>query len=217
MKNNEIKTIGIPIWKTGDNSWGVTTPYLHFLSQFGQVEMITQRTGIVDVDLLVLPGGMDLNPRSYGEVPGFYTGNTDVVKQFFFDENLYHYISVGIPIFSICLGFQAINVHFGGTLVQHCNFPYTERFEQKELLRLSLEGDDRSLVKNLHGYKVNSLHHQGVFDTTLGQDLVPLAYSQEHGNIEAFRHKTLPIYGVQFHSEEIHDELSRNIIHKLLK
>jgi putative glutamine amidotransferase len=197
---NNKKKILLPGWAVGEGSWGVTKPYLHYFSQFGQVEILTPREGIEKGDLLVLPGGMDMNPNSYGQIPGFYTGNTDVYKQYFFDVNLKQYINAGIPVFSVCLGFQNINVFFGGTLSQHCNFPYTERNEQKEILKFAFNNDeDRKLVKTTHGYKVNSLHHQGVFDTTLGQDLIPLAYSQEHENIEAFRHEHLPIYGVQYH------------------
>lgn len=214
---NNKKKILIPGWALGENAWGVTKPYLHYFSQFGQVEILTPREGIEKGDLLVLPGGMDMNPNSYGEVPGFFTGNIDVYKQYFFDVNLKQYINAGIPVFGVCLGLQNINVFFGGTLIQHGYFPYTERNEEKELLSFNLNGEDRSLVKNLHGYKVNSMHHQAVSNDTLGVGLIPLAYSHDHKNIEALRHEHLPIYGVQFHSEEIHDEMSENIILKLLK
>ena len=53
-----MKKIIIPGWSTGDSSWGVTKPYLDFFSNYGQVDIITPRKGIVEADLLVIPGGI---------------------------------------------------------------------------------------------------------------------------------------------------------------
>ena len=84
-----MKKIGIVGWKTGENSFGVSVPYIHWLSNFGIVHILSPQKGIVeDLDLLVLPGGADIAPQSFGEVPRLHTSNTDVMKQYFFDNNL---------------------------------------------------------------------------------------------------------------------------------
>jgi putative glutamine amidotransferase len=203
-----MKKILIPGWSLGENAWGVTKPYLNFFSQFGQVEILTPRTGIVEGDLLVLPGGADMNPRSYCDVPGFETGNTDVFKQYFYDVNLQQYITNKVPVFGICLGFQQLNVFFGGRLDQDYPFDYSSARTSLSEEIVLLEGDTTT--------KVNSLHHQGVWETNLGMGLKVLAKSKVYGNVEAFKHKELKVAGVQWHPEEIHDKLSIELINNLL-
>lgn len=101
------KKIGIVGWNTGENSFGITKPYYDYLSQFGQVHILVPQKGIVeDLDLLVLPGGRDLNPLYYDEVPEVFCDNGDVLKEYFFKQNLPQYIASGTPIYGICLGFR---------------------------------------------------------------------------------------------------------------
>lgn len=202
------KRILIPGWSLGENAWGVTKPYLNYFSQFGQVDILTPREEIVEgADLLVLPGGADINPNSYGQVPGFYTGNTDVYKQYFFEKNLPQYIDAGVPVFGICLGMQQLNVFFGGSLIQDGNFGYSNT-------RSTLDEDvvliDRRVIK------VNTLHHQAVMEETLSPEMIPQGISKNYGNIEIIKHKSLSIYGVQYHPEEINDKFSNDIIKQLL-
>ena len=79
------KIIGIVGWNTGDNSFGVTKPYIDWLSNFGIVRILSPQNGIDDsIDLLVLPGGLDITPQSMNQVPGFFTSNTDVMKQYYY-------------------------------------------------------------------------------------------------------------------------------------
>lgn len=208
-----MKKILIPGWSLGDNSWGVTKTYLHYLSQFGQVEIITPKQGIVDGDLLVLPGGADINPSSYNQIPGFKTGNTDVYKQFFFENNLKYYVKSDIPIFGICLGMQQLNVFFGGSLTQDYPFVYSGC---RDSLVEELEFNPQSVVSKPLKYKVNSLHHQGVFESDLAPSLSADAISTVHKNIEILSHKTKNIFGVQYHPEEINCQVANNIIINLL-
>ena len=115
-----MKKIGIVGWNTGENSFGVTKPYIDWLSQFGIVQILAPQAGVDStIDLLVLPGGLDIAPQSMNQVPGFFTSNTDVMKQYFYDVNLNQYLEANIPIFGICLGFQQLCVKFGATLVQN--------------------------------------------------------------------------------------------------
>lgn len=206
----------IPGWSLGDNSWGVTKTYLQYFSKFGQVEILTPRKGIVDCDLLVLPGGLDVNPTLYDEVPGFMTSNTDVFKQYFMDNNLIEYIKNEIPIFGICLGMQQLAVKFGYKLDQHLDLYYSNpRTERKEELILLPKLND-SIAKS--SLKVNSLHHQGVnlLCDKGNKDFTPIAMSKVYGNVEAMAHTSLQIAGVQWHPEEIEDEFSGMLIYKLI-
>lgn len=116
-----MKKIAIVGWNTGDNSFGITKPYAEYFSQFGKLIILTPSDEIVEgIDLLVLPGGLDLAPSSmFGVAPSYYTSNTDVMKQYFYETTLPQYIMAGIPIFGICLGFQQLSAYFGAKLQQH--------------------------------------------------------------------------------------------------
>ena len=123
-------TIGIPGWKLGDNSFGATVHYLDYISRFGNPKILFPQDDNEELDLLLLPGGPDVSPSSYGRNPGFYTGNPDVFRQHFFDNNLKKYIDKGTPVFGICLGMQMLNVFFNGTLTQDMKYHaiYTTSF-----------------------------------------------------------------------------------------
>ena len=212
-----MKKIGIVGWKTGENSFGVSVPYIDWLSNFGIVHILSPQKGIVeDLDLLVLPGGADIAPQSFGEVPGFHTSNTDVMKQYFFDNNLDKYLANNTPIFGICLGFQQLCVKFGGKLEQHYPFNYSSKGRHDRVDTLAFEQSmfDIVLKSSLPTkYEVNSLHHQGCF--SLPNPFNVLAREEAYGNIEIARFAE-NVYGVQYHPEEINDGISEVIIRQLL-
>lgn len=228
-----MKKIGIVGWKTGENSFGVTTPYLSYLSKFGQVEILTPRKGIVkDLDLLVLPGGADLNPNSYGEVPGFHTSNPDVMKQFFYENNLEQYVRNNTPIFGICLGFQQLSSYFGCKITQDMYHPTSTR-SRSELVHSVIICDgvgisNEGLVtpnlvksaikgKSYKEKKVNSLHHQAVHIDNFNHENLLLTLIDDLGvYVEGWVHKELRIAGVQYHPEEINDTYSSRIIKEFL-
>ena len=213
-----MKKIGIVGWKTGENSFGVSVPYIDWLSNFGIVHILSPQKGIVeDLDLLVLPGGADIAPQSFGEVPGFHTSNTDVMKQYFFDNNLDQYLENNTPIFGICLGFQQLCVKFGGKLDQHHPFNYSSKGRHDKVDTLAFEQQMYDIVLKSSiptKYEVNSLHHQGCF--SLPNPFNVLAREKVDGNIEIARFAE-NVYGVQYHPEEINDGISEVIIKQLLK
>jgi len=99
------KLIGIPGWSLGENSFGVQKAYLEYLSNFGQVEILTPNSNIrTDLDLVVLPGGADTMSYNYNQVPSFQNSMADPYKDYFAKVNLPQYINANIPIFGICLG-----------------------------------------------------------------------------------------------------------------
>lgn len=219
------KIIGIVGWKTSADSFGASLPYLNYFSNFGQVKVLTPDTEIdPTLDLVVLPGGADVDSNDYGEVPGFLNSSVDPYKSYFYKNNLPKYINEGIPVFGICLGMQQLNVFFNGKLVQHGGYKNSShRGELVEELVL-----DNGLVEPYFNImrkygintkaaiKINSMHHQGVTSTTISPELKVLAVSKEAQNVEAVIHPTLPIAGVQWHPEEIDDNLAFALITSLL-
>lgn len=220
--------IGIVGWSTGDNSFGTTRSYLHYLNFFGEIRILTPKEGIdEDLDLVVMPGGKDTLPSNYGAVPGYYNSDSDQYKEHFAKVNLPKYIQAGIPVFGICLGFQQIAVHFGGVLKQNIDlgshgYSDVEKVGRGELVNtlvfdpkyLTLE---LQLTKTTKSKKIKtcSLHHQGVEKDSLPDELDLIAYTDD-GIVEAFRHPKLPISAVQFHPEEDFNTLGRFLIRDLL-
>ena len=99
------KKIGIVGWNVGDNTFGVGKNYLTWISKFGAPIILTPHNReIENLDLLILPGGADINPWTYGEIPHFNTGTPNVMLEYFDATMLPQYIESGIPIFATCRG-----------------------------------------------------------------------------------------------------------------
>ena len=158
-----------------------------------------------DLDGLVLQGGSDVCPKSYGEEPLKPEWNGDYIRDLYEIALFKEFVALKKPVLGVCRGAQLINVAMGGTLHQdiadHRNWDiYDQNFHEitfekgSELERLS--GRSRA--------RINSIHHQSV--KKLGNGLVLEAVSAPTpgttGIIEAFRSTgDSYIYAVQWHPE----------------
>lgn len=219
------------------NNFGVGNHYLEFFSKFGNVRILMPHEDFVEGDLLVLPGGMDLNPFNYNQTPRFTAGNTDVHKQYFYDVRLQNYVGK-IPIFGICLGMQQLNVFLGGQLEQNLIFHdqssarwntahdvYPMKcFNKDMILNPKINKNNKS---DYGVFAVNSHHHQAVLLSTLSEKLQPLLLAEYDdgyfpGNrlddhiVEAFISQELQIIGVQWHPEELYDLFSVQAVRDLI-
>lgn len=161
-----------------------------------------------DCDGLLLPGGADVNPARYGEQNTASVGiddardalETALIRRFFAQNK---------PILGICRGHQALNVAFGGSLIQdvenvrqhaRCGRP------DDQAHRIVLCPD--SFLAGLYadeadadgGIFVNSAHHQAVKAIAPG---FRVAARSDDGLIEAIEHEQAPVLGVQFHPERM--------------
>jgi putative glutamine amidotransferase len=217
------KVIGIPGWRSYDgDSFGAGTNHLDFISTFGNPRIIMPWEGKVKVDLLYLPGGLDLAPTTYGAVPRFKTTNHDVFKEFFYRERLSKYIN-NTPIFGVCLGMQMLSVYFGSKLTQNLIFHEQSdaRWQTAHSVTVINPQHQDNGEEEEQEFEVNSHHHQCVLKSQLSEELTPLCKADADGEpfidaddyiVEAFRHNTLPIVGVQWHPEELYDDFSLDMI-----
>mgnify|MGYP002741041098 FL=1 len=111
------------------------------------------------------------------------------------------------PILGICLGHQALAEHYGATLVQ---LP-APRHGHASALEVIDPAD--SLVGAIPtGSLVGRYHSWAVDEASLPSCLVPTAYCADAGEgrvLMAMRHRTEPVWSVQFHPESMISELGR--------
>lgn len=223
-----MKQIGFLVTKGSDGNISVPRAYMEYLIKFGSPRIIYALDDNVytDLDLLILPGGADVDAARYGTKPSHYAQNPNIQLEWWDKNMLQKYIDAGVPLFGICRGFQTLNVHFGGGLSQHIAQSYstTSRGETVDNLHFVNNNNTKNWLVSLgfkdvnKVYKVNSLHHQGVEDDNLGKNLIPLLYNNVFMNIEAFISADGKVAGVQWHPEELaSDVFSRLIISTLIK
>lgn len=114
------------------------------------------------------------------------------------------------PILGVCLGQQAIALHFGGTL-----FNMDQVLHGKET-KINVI-DDAVMFKNLpKTFEVGRYHSWAVEKESLPQALKITAID-EKGIIMAMKHMELPIETVQFHPESIMTEHGKQMIENWIK
>lgn len=160
------------------------------------------------LDGLVLQGGADISPQSYGEEPAHPDWAGDRLRDAYEMELLHEFMEAGKPVLGICRGLQLINVAMGGTLYQdiesqyetpavHLHADYDRHAHQivwepdSGLARLYPERSTGGVI---------SIHHQAI--RALGRGLKVEARSRDDGLIEAIRLEGRQyVLGLQWHPE----------------
>lgn len=163
------------------------------------------------VDGVLLSGGDDIDPGTYGASPKASKGNDPAVDVF--------EIAVveaardqGKPVLAICRGLQLLNVSMGGTLSQEVTSPGgvhemiddTTTPEDVNARRHVVRFEEDSIIGGLYGAgeaKVNTLHHQGI--DRLADGLIVEGRTDD-GLVEAARcDGSWWALGVQWHPERM--------------
>ncbi len=111
------------------------------------------------------------------------------------------------PILGVCLGHQGIISHFGGTISK--NKPMHGKTSK-------IEHNGKGVFESIVS-PMNVMRYHSLVGTQIPDCLEVTATGMEDKCVMAVQHKTLPIYGVQFHPESIMTEHGKQILANFLR
>src|SRR3569833_2060598 len=114
-----------------------------------------------------------------------------------------------VPIFGVCLGHQGIGYAYGAKIINAKSLMHgkTSLIDHK----------DTDLFKGLsHPFEATRYHSLVIDRKTLPDCLEVSAWTMDDGEIMGVRHKTLPVWGVQFHPESILTKEGKEILKNFL-
>jgi anthranilate synthase/aminodeoxychorismate synthase-like glutamine amidotransferase len=182
-----------------DNYDSFTYNLVQYLGELG-VELQVRRNDEITLDeiralkpdrILVSPG--PCSPREAGL-------SNDVIQTF---------AAEGIPIFGVCLGHQCIGHTFGASVVVNYRMMHGKTSPIKH--------DGQDLFADMPNPFAATRYHSLVIKRDTLPDCLVVTAETEEGEIMGVKHKTLPIWGVQFHPESILTESGRTILKNFLK
>ena len=235
--------IGVtPDFNAGDRKeWGGKEPtyflrarYVQAIEDLGGVPLIlplttdraVRRTLLNGLQGLLLTGsGPDLPPHLYGERRR-YDFSVVSRQRYAFELDIARMAAdQKLPVFGICGGMQAINVAFGGTLVQDISSQISAPLPHRSSLPATrvchaVHVSAKSLLRRItrkETIRVNSSHHQSV--KQVAPRLIASAVAAD-GVIEAIESSAHPFFlGVQWHPEFLYErhETHRRLFQAFLK
>jgi putative glutamine amidotransferase len=160
------------------------------------------------LDGLILAGGSDIDPATYGARPHPETGTTWPERDRFELGMGTRALERDMPVLGVCRGMEMLNVIQGGTLNQHIEDLSLHRHTPGVFSDHGVRLEAGSLTARVVGAEhteVKSAHHQGL--DQLGEGVVATGWADD-GLVEAIElpEQTFAV-GVLWHPEE--DEQSR--------
>jgi anthranilate synthase/aminodeoxychorismate synthase-like glutamine amidotransferase len=141
--------------------------------------------------ILVSPG--PCSPRESGL-------SNDVIRTF---------ASEGVPVFGVCLGHQCIGHAFGADVVVNYRMMHGKTSP--------IRHNGKDLFAGMPNPFLATRYHSLVIQRDTLPDVLEITAETDEGEIMGVRHRTLPIWGVQFHPESILTESGRQILKNFLK
>ena len=165
-------------------------------------------------DGLLIPGGVDVDPRFYGEDPSPLLGSLDSAMDRFWIHAANYALEHNMPVLGICRGLQLVNVAFDGSLYQDLSYMnpdhmlHSQKQNRDYLIHQVTIAADSHLASILGKEPVytNTLHHQCVKEP--GKGLKITAHTAD-GIPEAMETANGQFILVQWHPEELQNSEPR--------
>ncbi|MGA2541881.1 MAG: aminodeoxychorismate/anthranilate synthase component II [Verrucomicrobiota bacterium] len=113
-----------------------------------------------------------------------------------------------LPLLGVCLGHQCIGHTFGAQVVVNYRMMHGKTSP--------IRHNGRDLFKNMPDPFAATRYHSLVIKRDTLPDCLEITAETAEGEIMGVRHKTFPIWGVQFHPESILTENGRQILKNFL-
>jgi anthranilate synthase component II len=169
-----------------DNYDSFTYNLVQYLGELG-ADVVVRRNDAVSVEQVgeLDPDGIVLSPGPCAPAQAGVT--VDVIRAW----------GATTPILGVCLGHQAIGEAYGGRVVR------ASRAVHGKTSRITHDGSD--LFSGLPSpLQVGRYHSLTVERSSLPDDLRVVATAEhDDSEIHALRHRTHPVWGVQFHPESV--------------
>jgi anthranilate synthase/aminodeoxychorismate synthase-like glutamine amidotransferase len=180
-----------------DNYDSFTFNLVHFLGDLGA------RCEVVRNDRLTVAEAMARAPEAIVLSPGPCTPNEAGICL-----ELIAAAAGRIPLLGVCLGHQAIGQAFGGDVVR-APAPMHGKISR-------VRHDDTDIFAGIPTpFSATRYHSLIVRADTMPEALVATAWSED-GIVMGLRHRTLPVFGVQFHPESIASEHGHDLLRNFL-
>lgn len=180
-----------------DNFDSFTFNLVQYFGELGVEQRVFRNNAITPAEALALkPDRVLLSPGPCS--PREAGVSLDLIKAF-----------AGVkPILGVCLGHQAIGHYFGGNVVRASRLMHGKTSP--------IRHRDTDLFRGMPQDFAATRYHSLLVDrATFPADLEITAETAE-GEVMGLRHRTLPIWGVQFHPESIATENGVNILKNFL-
>ncbi len=181
-----------------DNYDSFTYNLYHLLGELGQEVKVFRN------DAITVGEVKNLAPEKIVISPG--PGNPGNKKDFGVCAGIVGGVD-GTPILGVCLGHQGIISHFGGKIVRN-----TPMHGKTSMVEHNGKGIFAGVPSPLRVMRYHSL-----VGTEIPECLEITAKSLDDMQVMAVQHKTLLIFGVQFHPESIMTEHGKKIMENFLK
>jgi gamma-glutamyl-gamma-aminobutyrate hydrolase PuuD len=161
---------------------------------------------VASLDGLIISGGPDIEPASYGEPAGPHTTVVRPARDAA-EAGLYRAaIDAGVPVLGVCRGLQVMNVALGGTLIQHLpdvvghegHSPTPGAMGEHKVTIGANVPSRLAAILGTGTIVVPTHHHQGI--DRLADGLTVTARADD-GTIEAVEMDAPFALGVQWHPE----------------
>jgi anthranilate synthase component II len=114
-----------------------------------------------------------------------------------------------LPLLGVCLGHQAIGAHFGGEVVRAGRVMHGKVS--------AVEHDGSGLFEGLPSPFAAARYHSLIVAEPTLPDCLKVNAWTAGGPVMGFRHRKLPIHGVQFHPESVASEQGHALLSNFLR
>ncbi|MBF0532430.1 MAG: aminodeoxychorismate/anthranilate synthase component II [Candidatus Omnitrophica bacterium] len=181
-----------------DNYDSFTYNLVQYLAELGAATRVYRNDALpVDEIAALAPQGIVISPGP--GTPKTAGISVEVIRRF----------AGKIPILGVCLGHQSIGAAYGGNIIRAQQLMHGKTS--------SISHDGKEIFAGVANPFDATRYHSLVIERPTLPDCLKITATTADEEIMAVRHKTLPVWGVQFHPESILTTEGKKILANFLR